>query len=884
MTVTNVQAFYQMMDKCDIYFEDSLISREHILKKYSDFFALAFGEQEPPLSVAQHTGSVCFDVVSFLIAALGCIALNETDNDEIISSLEDGQIVLLSNGKAKERCIWRGFATGKQYIDSNFETAEYAKLEQDSNNMTTYLSRSNWNRISPYFGTSTRTDGRGLRKVKSNRNDFISYLFDVPVDSVSSVIGASTVVVTDKGTFERIANGVRLEYGDGKSVGLLDLVTASYYTSNLEEHQIGANPAKTEPILKITSRVSAARDLVLDKSGNKTVGFMVIGADSTACNNSELLELLERKSLKFSMLSASVDSNIAQEIIKTHEDASIFVCTKEFLLQKSCLPVEKNQLTIELDSQIEKIVNNMISEVNVEDCCSWQDIKALKSALFAIRRSEIRSEDKDEFIITAHALINLIMTALFPLGRLNMAIETGEISSRATTPAAKLDELWQLADRPTEMVDQFLFVADLIERLYRSILSVCPKYDMLVEIINDFADKKIAIVVPKAYYADILLKDDSISENCSTIMTANNFKATEQYDAIIVAGDFSGTHFDPLNCRSASDIIVLLYNGEARFFTYKKRKSNAYEKSVNMRLGLESQGNDDELPEKAEAEMEEVESIASEEIDLDRYIADITTFDVRSFAQKVAIYTDDSSASEAFAVGHFLSGEHIIFTKYYQATVFSIRNGTVSEEDVESLSPGDTIVFAKRDDNTKSMVDYIYNQLQMNGKLSSKVLEATEKAQYWKLALREFKEENELSYRDLAIKLRELGLSIQEVSVRQWLIEESHIVGPREEKTLEKIAELTGDPYLLQDTNAYFEACEAVRKQRKNILKLIGRAIVDKLRGFVPMNDDLLEIVFENVSNLSETLELDDVYILDSPVPVPANFTNRPIHATEVML
>lgn len=883
--MTNKHALLRLTDKCNIYFEDSLISKERIVQKYAEFFASSFDEQTHSLLVAQHTGSVCFDVVSFLIAALGCLALNETDKDDVIRSFVDGQIVLLSGDKRKERCLWRGFArqvNRSEFEVSDFDNADYAVLEQPSSSTKNLVPRNRWNRISPYNGSSIRTDGRGIRSVKSNRNEFISFLFEVPVASIPSVIGVSTVIVTDREIFKRIVDGVRIEYGEGKSIGLLDLVTASYYTSNLEEHQYGANPAKTEPVLKITSRISTARDLVLDKSGNKTVGFMVVGTDTVASGNTELSDLLERKSLKFSLLTVSVDSDAAKEIIESQEDASIFVCTKEFLLQHSELPKVKNPVTTELDSQIENIVNNMVSPITIEGICSWQEIKTIKNALFTIKRSDIRNEEKDDFIITAYALINLIHTAVFPLERLNKALEGGEFVSRATMPSAKLNELWVLANKQTELVDQFLIVADTIDRLYHSVLTTCPKYDALMDLLGRYSDKRIAIVVPKAYYADMLKSDDSINK-CITIVTANRFNSSEHYDVIFVAGDISGTHFNPLNCRAASDILVLLYDGEERIFRDKKREFDFYEKGINARLGLEidEENNDESLD---EFEMDDVASIVFEDRDLNQYINMIASYDVYSFAQRMSGYSGNTPISEVYATGHFLSGEQILFTRYYQAVVFDEVGGTVSEKNVESLQSGDIIVFAKRDDHTRNMVDYIYDQLQRTGRFTDKVVEATEKARYWKLALREYKEIHGLSYRDLAIRLRGLGLLIQEVSIRQWLIEESHIVGPRDENTLVQIANLTQDPILLENTHAYFESFEVVRKQRKHILKLIGKAIVDKLSGFVPTDDKLLEFIFKNVENLSESLQLDNISILDKKATVPVIYTNRPINDMEVML
>ena len=175
MSVTNKQAFLRLMEKCDIYFEDSLISKERIVKKYTEFFASSFDEQPHSMSVAQHTGSVCFDVMSFLITALGCLALNETDNEDVIRSFENGQYVLL---RGKERCIWRGFAMRNSrgdFVATDFDEAEYAMIEQPDKQQTKhYIPKPLWNSISPYNGASTRTDGRGLRRLKSNRNDFIS--------------------------------------------------------------------------------------------------------------------------------------------------------------------------------------------------------------------------------------------------------------------------------------------------------------------------------------------------------------------------------------------------------------------------------------------------------------------------------------------------------------------------------------------------------------------------------------------------------------------------------------------------------------------------------------------------------------------------------------
>lgn len=63
------------------------------------------------------------------------------------------------------------------------------------------------------------------------------------------------------------------------------------------------------------------------------------------------------------------------------------------------------------------------------------------------------------------------------------------------------------------------------------------------------------------------------------------------------------------------------------------------------------------------------------------------------------------------------------------------------------------LVFVKRDDYTKNIVDFIYERLLRDGKLGQDAVNAFEKSQYWKEVLREYKEANGLTYRGVAQKL-----------------------------------------------------------------------------------------------------------------------------------
>lgn len=877
--MTNVQIPAHFIDRCDIYFDNQLISKERLVKKYADFLASSLFGKEHSVSVALHTGSICFDIVGFITIALASVSLDDTDAESIIASLSEGDMVLYKN----ERYRWCGreVRNGTQYL----------VLEQDGRGRNGPMTRSirfdtNKSLIRPYYGASAVTDGRGIKRKHTNRSDFIAHILDVTPSEIPSVTGVSSVIVAKREVFDRLSKGLRIRYGNGKSksIELLDIVTASYFSDNGEEHQYGSNPAKTEPVLKITGKVSTARDLVLNKRGNKTVGFMILGSDAVSKGGPELTDLLGRQFLQFAHVATAIDSEYVEGIIESHEDAAVFACTKEFLLENSLPPQNPNALTLELDRQIENIVNNVVATIVVEGGCSWDDLRQAREALYRIKQSEWHEEPKNRFIMISYSLLRLFTTAVFPIETLEKAVENGKLIAGISSPSLRIRELWDLADNAGSPTHQCTSVTEVLERLYQYGFAECTKHDALKQHVDSSVGRKIAVIVPKTYYIDILAAYPTLNKKDVTIVTATRFDNSARYDEVIAVGDFSGKRFDPLKCRAAADITLLLYEYETPWFKHKQRQAAIFENKLNSRLGvLEDVTLDGLESEDNIVEDESMNAFTEEATDLEHYIDKITLFDIGKLPARVSGASENTSTSKVYAIGRFVSGEHILFSKYYTAVVFDPGKGTVIETDVEDLAVGDQLVFAKRNDYTRNMVDYIYENLQISGRFRAEVVDATQKAAYWKQTLREYQHKHELSYRDIARELQKRGSSLQEASIRQWLMEESHIVGPRDEISLQQIAALTRDPSLLGDSHGYFEACRIVRHQRKDILALIGKAITNKLGGLKPPKGSVLEVVYDNVEGLSEMLELDEISQLEDPITMSVNLINKPITDGEII-
>jgi len=880
------------VDRCDIYFEGALISKELLIKTYADFIASSFAEKCHAVGVTLHTGSVCFDIVLILAAALGSLILDGSDADTVISSLNEGDMVQYKNN----RYLWGGFGKFEGCDDvfvpvSDIKDSTHFLLIQrrqdrylGENIIKTMPPLTFKNLVIPYNGDSEMTDGRGLRRSNTNRTAFITYLFDVSVAEIPSTPGVSSVIVAERDTADRIVKGLTISYGDNKTVKLLDIVTVSYFT-DAEEYRYAGNPGRNDPVLKITGKISTARDLILDKSGNRAVGLLVLGSESIMKGRSELPDLLNRKSLGYVYLSVDIDSECTEEILKECENTTaIFACTRKFLLKHSLPAREKNQLTEILDRQVENIENRKIESVVIPYSCSWENYRAVKETLYTLTKFDLSSKDKDLFIINAYSLLSFFSTMVFPVELMDKAINDGLLSGLVVSPRRQINELWNLADKlPAAFTDHAVDVIDFLERLYIENETACRKYDALKDLLCSEKGRHIAVIVPKAYYADVLATDETLPTENVTVVTGNRFDNSVIYDKIIAVGDFSGKRFDIFKCCAAPDITVLLYEYESRMFRYKETVARRLENELDRKTGIISGENESLSKASGENEgpgdyTEETLQFRSMATDLDFYIDKMGEVDPRSLIGQSSV-TGATATADVVATGVFSDGGRILFSKYYRAFVFDKVRGTVTETDVEKLEPGDILVFTRRDDFTKNMVDNIFDNLLSSDRLSKTVKEAVFKSAYWKLALREYMDQNACLYRDISEKLSALGCKRHEVTIRAWLHDDNRIVGPLDEEAFVQIAELTGNPDMKRDPKSFYEACRIVRHERREILNLVGRAIIDKLRGHLSEQGGLLEAVYDNIDKLAVISELESVAILDRPTAIPINMINRPLTA-----
>jgi hypothetical protein len=222
-----------IVEKCDFLYDDMLLSKETVIQKYLTFFARQFDPEERSVSFAFHTGSICFDVVSVAALLIGCLAYEFSSIDDLLAELQQGDMVIYND----ERYRWGGIQEKK--LTRKDPLCKYIVLEQDGKGKdgcsTNYLPYEDFKHlIKPYYGSSSFTDGRGIRKEQTNRDDFISSILGIPISDIPTALDLSAVVVAEKNRFIEICKHLRIRYAQDKSVELLDVFPVSYYTGNGE--------------------------------------------------------------------------------------------------------------------------------------------------------------------------------------------------------------------------------------------------------------------------------------------------------------------------------------------------------------------------------------------------------------------------------------------------------------------------------------------------------------------------------------------------------------------------------------------------------------------------------------------------------------------------
>ena len=863
----NEEIMYRVFEKCEIKIEGQTISKELLLKTFGDFLTQTIAKRDHNIGLVMHTGSLCFDVVLIAYATILNLISNKAETMDIISSFSEGDTVLYGQPK-KCRYIFKGFIDGSEI--GTEKGKKFIKLVQSEISMK-YVSEKEWRNIEPYNGDSVRMDGRGIRKKISRRDDFYVDVLGFEKEDIPGILDTSCVMVAPREHADYLVKNISFGFNK-KKIGLLELVTASYFTEE-EEYRYSGNTGKNEPTLKFTSKVSVARQLLLSRRGNRHLGLIVLGEDSISRGYFELPELINRKSLQYVYICSSMDSDLGLELTADVEQIETFACTKEFLLENTNYEkVENNHYITELVTQVNTIIDKNNELVIIEKNGIESDvIHEFKKNILEIKSEEYSTEGKDNFIMLAHSLMKLFVTAPFPMDRFSVAEERGLIE--VDSPEKKILELRSLAeDFPENLRKNALVVVEVLERILIEEKSTNGKYEWLRKFLYNHLGKRVAIVVPKAYYVTLIKGTGIFLEYLfrnKDFVTANRFDSSKMYDCVVVLGDYEGKAFNVFRCNAAATIISVIYESEKVGYYFKNKIFHNRINRLNRKSTIIISNQDED-----EIITTEEENAKGFEKEIEDYIANV------DLSYMGSIYKSDSGYEGAMntdivAVVVFDDDTKAYLSRNYKGYVLEEATGIVKEVVVQELCEGDSIIFTKNNDDTKDIVSSILAKLFIDGKFDSNTEEKYRKANLWKRALVEFMRSNGHTARKVVDLMLKDGAGVHEQTILHWLDEDSYTVGPRDVDSIRHIGNITGVEELKESPEDIFEACREIRSIRRKILDRVGTAIFDKLSGRTPQRGNYMESIYEKIDTLAEIKRVERIAKVETAVPMW--MANRPI-------
>lgn len=860
-----------MLEKCEILLEGNVFSHEELIKSYTEFLSSNYEEKEHSMGIILHTGSTCFDAMLLIYAVISNLLENEFDVNVFISSLSKGDLVLYQPPRAKAgRFEFEGFNPPSGY------DGEYIQLKAE--NECCYIPRKRWNLISPYYGNAERLDGRGLRKKTNVRSTFFREVLGRSEEKIPNIIETSTIIVMAREKANYLIENLRIRFGKNE-LGLLDLITASYFTEG-DEYPYGGNAGKTEPVIKFTSKISVARQLLRSRNGNYHLGIMVCGEAIIYRNETELPELITRKSLKYTYISIEMDSQYAVGVIKDYSSAEVFACTKQFLSLTAKKVCVKNPITCELINQVNHIIDREleIHTIDRSGFITWKEYCIFKQAMYNIRFSEMDSIEKDDFIVQAYSLMKLFVTAVFPISKIEKMISENKIEIES--PEKRIDRLKTYIDNfQYNIKDSASKVIDCLESMYLYLLDSSQKENELKKILERYRSKKILLVVPKAYYAQIIweleLQKIMDSPKNLIITTTNRFKNSLSSDVVISVGNITGKHFNILRCTAAPQIVVLLHEMEEKAFKYKQKEVAEYERLLD-RTSFTKKGTDDNSGANENIVDKDDEKIFLIEKNIEEYVNHTEEQFYLRAVEVASSSVASKSMSKVVAMVTFESGEYALLTKNYKAYSFNEVTHEVEEISIESINEGDSLVFTQNNNVTRDIVDSILSNRIKENQISSEICDCYVKSKAWKQELMNYMQEQGVLPKDIATKMIANGVSVNEATIKRWLDEDSRMVGPQKLESIQQIALLTENEDMFENAKEYFDACRTIRSVRVMILKQIGQAIMDRISGKGSyINSDISDI-YDALDSIALVLQVKSIVPIKKMVSI--NLSNRPLN------
>lgn len=807
-----------------------------------------------------HPGGELMLIISIIMSAFNDYIRNMIDPaNNILEHLEIGDMVEVNGYRAiyegiKDNNIILKYVDGSVYfpVDHSYKMTGYNGCAKTINKMPTK---------------------KGVKRKVTK--DVVSSIFNIDTKEFSNIIKYSTIIVAQKEKVYEIVNNLKIVY-EGKKYDITSIFPFAYYSSADRQLDFAGNATKVEPIIKFTSKISVAQDIIQNNKDIKNV--TIIGEEIFRNNPTYLDWIIKRRSIENTniVFEWSKMRNI-EGLLENIENIEIYAWSKNAILDKINLYHTKSyDKKISSCSCIQhKVIYNFVNKVidikklnNTENLDN--KILVTRKLLKEISYNMVIDDKRDEFLKLSYTLINLYEKSCFPLKVLEEMIEEERLI--AVHPKQFIERLNELAKYlelyvfDSASISKGKYIIENLTFIRKVLYENNPKWYELIKAIRMAKFNKMILVVYKAYFIDVIRKCLEMNKMTLSfeISTINRFNPNKMYDVIVIAGVYQGKNYDIINSSYNEKVIILPYLSESKLFAWINKKNsclvNKIEK-VNKLVEYDSQEVIDEINDMNIELEEEVKDL----IDIEDIINDI----IKKHGIIEGNFNTSVSRTDCVRVAIFESGEKAYFSKYFSPSLLDRSSEDIRDVNTEELSVGDELVFKKDEkDMDKDIIQDVIEKLLENSEFKKEYENKLMLSRYWKNALDNFMNENNYNENYISSQLLNYNVIRSPMAINTWL-RFSKSTAPDKQEVYYALANIIKDKFFMDKWKDIYEACSAIRKLNIRLKKYLGKCIVKSVVKEVKSDfDKIVEACVGDITKFAQIVQIEQLYDVQIEVPV----------------
>lgn len=839
------ESIVKAVDKLAVYYDNERIFFNDFEKKLFEVFDK---ENSKSSLYIFPKDNIYFLIIYIVICGLKQYVTNiYGEGNNLLDEIKEGDILEYS----KAKCRFEGFDDDK--LKLRFQDLIYRLPKDQIYKVTIYKGTAK--RLNKYPSNSNR----GIKKTRN----ILSSILDIETGAFTKVIKSSTLIVVNKDTIFNVADKMKILF-EGELLDIGNVFHMAYCSSEDKYYFFKGNSAKQEPLIKFTSKVYAARDLV--KKNKKITEVIVLQDKLNSDDISDLYYISEKKNIKeLSVIldPSELEKNIDNVIMK--ENFNVVNVDSDFLRNFS---FRNNNLSNKRQYKIiDKYTNQKEKFITIND--DYAD-NFRKSILHLCRNVINMFPDCNEiieFVIKARTISKTLLSMVVPLKEYEKYYLEKE--GKQGTLKYKIEELKEFisSEYCTQFTDEFntklKFIHELCMDFYDTEYKLNKKWRELETIVRLTQSQSTAVIVENKRIRTVLKEYLKIRYSLKYNIFVKNLKQIrgKSYERVVYTSNLRDKRYwTYLNCNS-KNIIFILTKFEKNYIKYLKRRYYSYLSTFNN-LGDISSCSFTNTSNMFSGE--DIDNVINLDNELDRIITTNYTPSV------IVENSNNTTLYKCEYVLKFEDNEKAFITKEYSACILDESKETVRIKKPKEIEKGDTLLFTETVE--KDLIDKIMSKLMEVEEVKARYINDYKIVCKWKSQLREFMEKNEYTYGDVEKLLIKNGISRSGASIRSWLI--NAIIGPSDIEVYQALGKITGISLLNNRYNECLNACSNIRKLQIKLRKAVARYL---LKSSVNESEDGLDkyikACIEGEGKMIKKLTVENIYKINRNIPI--YLTNR---------